>query len=976
MAIAHLHVHSWYSFGRGTASPEALCSAAARQGVEAVALTDLDGLYGIPEFLEAADRHGIHPVVGAALPDPRLERSHSAGRAVLLARDGEGYAELCHLLTRRRAEPLRPLNSLLERVSNHLWILSPDLALLRAVQRVRGSEFLLAELRAGTRWSRLAEEAEALGIASVGTAAIQLADASDRRFQKLLRAAHGQLPFGRIGPAELASERGWMLDEGATRAAFSRWPEAPARALDVARDCRVTDLSDLVGADRSDAAREAAARLRARVEDAAARLSLPPAGLRVRLERELAVLCRGARPMAMELVADLATHAHERGLAASATPLASGSVVAWLLGLLPCEPLAAELPFAPLCNESADGALRLDLQVAAEGRSQLIQRLREQVGAHRVVTAGRFLRWDLRGATRDVARSAGLRGTECERVLGLLPPDWRGEGPDELLARCPRLRGSGIDQAPWDKVLRAATRLAGVPRGLEAGDEVVIAAGPIADRVPTEPRGGTLVAQWDPALAGAVGMLSLALPPDPGATLLLRARGDEPYEAAVPALAPLLPLLASGATLGCPGLEELAVRRALRRTPPDTLDALVTTTAFVPRGAFAEDLAGEAGRRAGLGDDEADLLARALRDDGDRVERARLRQLFVEGLRAGGDTVLGAAQRWDRLVAELPGAPCRADRITGVVAGLRALDLRRRRPAPFLAALLGTGASVWPRHVIAGEARRAGVDLRPPCVQVGPVETEARGDAIHVGLAQVRGVRPELCLSIVAERRDRGLFTDLADFVERVPGTVDEVDSLIAAGAFDAIEPERGRGNLRLLHRHLRPFRQRPRSGTRRRARPKPPPQAEPHWAELDAPRRASRLRGELESLGFTVSGHALEIVGAECPAGTMDVADLDQHIDAPVVVAGWMAGGKLGGRTPPPDLRWWAVLDGGAALFDVAVPDRLARLGGQADTLRPKGPWLVEGRVQARGGFVWVEASALHRLGERAGIASLAESA
>lgn len=974
MAIAHLHAQSWYSFGRGTASPDALCAAAARQGVEALALTDLDGLYGAPEFLEAAERHGVHPVLGAAIPDPKIERSQGAGRAVVLARDGEGYAEICHLVSRRRAEPLRPLTSVLEGLSEHVWILSPDLSLLKALLRSRGPRFLLAELRAATRWMRLAEEAEALGIGTVGTPTIQLADASDRRFQRLLRAAHGQLPFKRIGPSELASERGWMLDEGATRAAFSRWPEAPARALDVARDCRVTDLSALVGSDRARDAREAAARIRARVLDAAGRADLR--GVAPRLERELRVLCREARPLALELVADLAEFAHGRGLMATATPPAAGSLVAWLLGLVPRSPVDSGLPFAPLCNEAADGALRLDLAVAPAGRSRLLQRLRDQLGDERVATPGRVLRWDLWSAARDVARSAGLPSSECERLLGLLPADWRGEGPDELVARCPRLSGAGLDQAPWDRVLKASARLAGVPRGVGVGEGVLVATGAVRDRVPMESVDGVVVTQWDRSMAASVGLLALQLPEDPTASLQLRARRgrDDAFDPACPSVPRLASVLARGDTVGCPWLEEPPVRRALRRSPPRDFSGLLQVASFVPSGSFAEDRAGQAAERAGLSEEDADLLLRVLCHREERAGRARLRQLFVEGLRAGGESMLAAAQAWDQLVAELPAAPNRAAQEERLVSGLRALELRRGDAASFFAASLAIGGGAWPAHVHAGEARRAGVQLVGPCVAEGPVDTRAEDGVVRLGLDQVRGVRGELCLEIDAERRDRGPFVGLEDFLQRVPSTVDELDVLISAGALDALEPERSRINQRLLHRHLRPFRQRPRSGTRRRARARPPAEQDPPWEALDRPRRAARLRGELEAFGFTVSGHAIELVAAEVPAGASDGAAL--RIGESVVLAGWHAAGRLGGEAVPPDLRWWVVLDAGGALVDVSVPDRLVRGVGGREGLRPKGPWLVEGQVEARGGLVWVEAQALHRLGEQAGIGTLAESA
>ena len=57
--FADLHARSGFSFGFGVATPEELVAAAARMRMPSLALTDRDGLYGIPRFLEAG---------GASLP--------------------------------------------------------------------------------------------------------------------------------------------------------------------------------------------------------------------------------------------------------------------------------------------------------------------------------------------------------------------------------------------------------------------------------------------------------------------------------------------------------------------------------------------------------------------------------------------------------------------------------------------------------------------------------------------------------------------------------------------------------------------------------------------------------------------------------------------------------------------------------------------------------------------------------------------
>ncbi|HET7271094.1 MAG TPA: PHP domain-containing protein, partial [Rubrobacter sp.] len=82
-SLAHLHVRSGFSFGFGVARPEELVEGAAKMGMTSLALTDRDGLYGIPRFLEASDETGILPIVGT-------EVSTESGHVVLLAESIEG----------------------------------------------------------------------------------------------------------------------------------------------------------------------------------------------------------------------------------------------------------------------------------------------------------------------------------------------------------------------------------------------------------------------------------------------------------------------------------------------------------------------------------------------------------------------------------------------------------------------------------------------------------------------------------------------------------------------------------------------------------------------------------------------------------------------------------------------------------------------------------------------------------------------
>ena len=101
---AELHAHSNYSFLDGASHPEELAVEAARLGLETVALTDHDGLYGVVRFSEAAKEVGVRTVFGAelslGLPAPQNGAADPAGRHLLvLARGADGYQRLSRAIS-------------------------------------------------------------------------------------------------------------------------------------------------------------------------------------------------------------------------------------------------------------------------------------------------------------------------------------------------------------------------------------------------------------------------------------------------------------------------------------------------------------------------------------------------------------------------------------------------------------------------------------------------------------------------------------------------------------------------------------------------------------------------------------------------------------------------------------------------------------------------------------------------------------
>jgi DNA polymerase-3 subunit alpha len=107
--FVHLHGHTWYSLKDALSSPLELAQQAKAHGMSAVAVTDHRIGYGLLDVYFACKNEGVKPILGCELnehrltdPDKFTERKAAGLRSnhlPVLARNLEGYQNLCHILT-------------------------------------------------------------------------------------------------------------------------------------------------------------------------------------------------------------------------------------------------------------------------------------------------------------------------------------------------------------------------------------------------------------------------------------------------------------------------------------------------------------------------------------------------------------------------------------------------------------------------------------------------------------------------------------------------------------------------------------------------------------------------------------------------------------------------------------------------------------------------------------------------------------
>ena len=111
--FVHLRLHTEFSVVDGTNRIDEVVAAATADGQPALAITDLNNLFGAIKFYKAARGAGVKPLIGAEIVLEGFGQDIQAeSRMLLLVQDRQGYLNLCELLARAytqntaRAQPM------------------------------------------------------------------------------------------------------------------------------------------------------------------------------------------------------------------------------------------------------------------------------------------------------------------------------------------------------------------------------------------------------------------------------------------------------------------------------------------------------------------------------------------------------------------------------------------------------------------------------------------------------------------------------------------------------------------------------------------------------------------------------------------------------------------------------------------------------------------------------------------------------
>ena len=126
------------------------------------------------------------------------------------------------------------------------------------------------------------------------------------------------------------------------------------------------------------------------------------------------------------------------------------------------------------------------------------------------------------------------------------------------------------------------------------------------------------------------------------------------------------------------------------------------------------------------------------------------------------------------------------------VTAYQAAWLKRYHPLEFFVALMNNQPmGFYPLETLKEDARRFGVPFLNPCVNGSQAKCIPDGGAVLLGLRFVRDVGERGAEAIVEERERNGPYAGAGDLVRRTGLKPQAVLSLVQAGAFDALIPNR-----------------------------------------------------------------------------------------------------------------------------------------------------------------------------------------
>ena len=551
--FVHLRLHTEFSIVDGTNRVDDTVKAAAVDHQPALAITDLNNLFGAIKFYKAARGAGVKPIIGAEIllhglaTDPAM-----LSRILVLVQNRQGYLNLCELLARAwtqnvvKAQAVCKLQWLRE-CGQGLIVLSGAQAGPLGQALVQGDEQragaialelasifphrFYVELQRAGRAGEEAHVAAAVQLAArlnlpvVATHPVQFTLQDDyEAHEARVCISDGEILGNQRRVRKFTREQ-YFKSQAAMEQLFSDVPSALANTLEIAKRCnlvlelgkpRLPDYPTPNGMPIEAYFRFASQeglqqRMRHLYPDAAQREKEMPRYLQ-RLEFEIETIVKMGFPGYFLIVGDFINWAKNNGCPVGpGRGSGAGSLVAYSLKITDLDPLQYNLLFERFLNPERVSMPDFDIDFCQSNRDRVIDYVKGKYGKEAVSQIATFGTMAARAAIRDVGRVLDMSYTFCDGISKLIPNKPGQHITIEGALKAEPILAERLEKEDEVKTLLGlAQKLEGLTRnvGMHAGG-VLIAPGKLTEFTPLyqQPGSESAVSQYDKDDVEAAGLV-------------------------------------------------------------------------------------------------------------------------------------------------------------------------------------------------------------------------------------------------------------------------------------------------------------------------------------------------------------------------------------------------------------------------------------------------------------------------------------
>jgi DNA polymerase III subunit alpha len=551
--FVHLRLHTEFSIVDGTNRIDETVKAAAGDHQPALAITDLNNLFGAIKFYKEARSAGVKPIVGAELLVQGLGKDPAAlSRLIVLVQNKQGYLNLCELLARGwtrnvvkaqgacKLEWLRELGEGMIALSGAQTGAVGQALVQGDAQRATDAALELAavfphrfylEVQRAGRPDDEAHVAAAVQLAArlnlpvVATHPVQFTREDDyEAHEARVCIAEGEILANPRRTRKFTREQ-YFKSQAQMEQLFADLPSAIANTLEIAKRCNLVltlgkpqlpDYPTPNGMPIEEYFRFASHeglkdRMLHLYPDATAREREMPRYVQ-RLEFEIETILKMGFPGYFLIVGDFINWAKNNGCPVGpGRGSGAGSLVAYSLKITDLDPLEYNLLFERFLNPERVSMPDFDIDFCQSNRDRVIDYVKDKYGKEAVSQIATFGTMAARAAIRDVGRVLDMSYTFCDGISKLIP-----NKPGQHITIDGAIKAEPVLAERLEKeedvktLLGLAQKLEGLTRnvGMHAGG-VLIAPGKLTDFTPLyqQPGSESAVSQYDKDDVEAAGLV-------------------------------------------------------------------------------------------------------------------------------------------------------------------------------------------------------------------------------------------------------------------------------------------------------------------------------------------------------------------------------------------------------------------------------------------------------------------------------------